>query len=88
MRKQSSDFLFDFDPLDSPMGEGATTRGSTDFEATLILTRRIGLWKSNSTPKTLRILNKFRQHTTQIFASIFIFLTSDFLFCMGGMVEK
>ena len=58
----SLDFLFDFDPRDSPMEEGVSTRGPTNFEETFIFTCQIGLWKSNSIPKTSQILNKFRQN--------------------------
>ena len=50
-----------------PIEERISARGPMDFEETLILTHRIGMWKSNSIPKTSQILNKFRQHTTQIF---------------------
>ena len=70
------------------MEERVSARGPTDSEETLILTHRIGMWKSNSIPKTSQILNKFRQDTTQIFASISIFCLvahpSDFFFRMGG----
>ena len=52
------------------MEEEISTTGLTDTEEILILTGRIGLWKSNSIPKTSRILSKFRHHTTRIFASI------------------
>ena len=74
------------------MEEGGSTRGPTDFEETLILTLRIGLWKSKSLSKTSRIINKCSQHTTRIFTSISIFCLivhpSNFLFRMGGTVEK
>ena len=64
-----------------------------DFEESLILTHRIGLWNSNSIPKTSQILNKCRKHHT---AWIFCFhihfysivCLSDFPFHMGGTVQK
>ena len=55
------------------MQEGISATGSMDFEEILILTPQIGLWKSNSVPKTSWTLNKFEHHTTWIFASISIF---------------
>ena len=51
-----------FDPSDSHMGEEISTTCPTDFEESLILTRRISLWKSNSVPKTSRSLNTVRHH--------------------------
>ena len=62
-----------FDPSDSPMEEEINTTGPTDFEEMLILTRQIGLWKSNSVPKTSRSLNTFRHHGPRISASVSIF---------------
>ena len=63
-----------------------STAVPTDYEEILILTCRIGLWKSNSVPKTLWILNKFRHHTARIFISISNFYSivypSDFPFRM------
>ena len=62
-----------FDPSDSLMEEAISTTGPTDFEESLILTRRISLWKSNSVLKTSRSLNTVRQHASRIYASISIF---------------
>ena len=55
------------------MEEEVSTRGPMDFEEILIVTRQIGLWKSNSVPNTSRSLNTIRHHTTRISASISIF---------------
>ena len=60
-----------FDPSDSPMEEEISTTGPTEFEEILILTRQIGLWKSNSVLKTSMSLNTFRHHAAQISASDF-----------------
>ena len=80
-----------FDPWDSPMEEEIRTTGPTDFEEILILLRRIGLWKSNSVPKTSRSLNTFRHHAARISASISIFDSVahplNFPFGMGGTVQ-
>ena len=80
-----------FDPSDSPVEEEISTTGNTDFEEILILTRRIGLWKSNSVPKTSRRLNTFRHHAARISASISTFYSvahpSNFPFGIGGTVQ-
>ena len=80
-----------FDPSDSPVEEEISTTGNTDFEEILILTGRIGLWKSNSVLKTSRSLNTLRHHAARISTSIFIFYSvahpSNFLFSMGGTVQ-
>ena len=87
--KRLAEYLFRlFDPSDSHVEEEISTTGNKDFEEILILTRRIGLWKSNSVPKTSRSLNTFRHHAAQISASISIFYSvahpSNFPFGMGG----
>ena len=70
------------------MEEEISTTGNTDFEEILILTHLIGLWKSNSVPKTSRSLNTFRYNASRISASISIFYLvahpSNFPFGMGG----
>ena len=50
VRKHSrQNFLFEFDPLDSPVEKEISTISTTDFEEILILTYQIGLWKRKST---------------------------------------
>ena len=77
-----------FDPSDSPVEEKISTTGNGDFEEILILTHRIGLWKSNSEPKTSRSLNTFRHHAAWISAFISIFYSIahplNFPFGIGG----
>ena len=90
--KQLAECLFRlFDPSNSPIEEEISATGLTDFEEILILTRRIGIWKSNSVPKTSRSLNTLRHHAARISASIsFFYLVahpSDFPFGMGGTVQ-
>ena len=91
--KQLPECLFRlFGPSDSPVEEEISTTDNADLEEILpVLTRRIGLWKNNSVPKTSRSLNAFRHHAARISASISIFYSvahpSNFPFGMGATVQ-